>query len=210
MERILSLLIGYLFGCILTAEIVSHHYTGKPIREIGSKNPGMANVMSNVGKVPGALVLIGDIVKTGLAIIISYLLFSDAVGFVCVHYAGIGAILGHNFPFWRKFHGGKGVTVTCTWIVMGFGIWGILCDLTGAVTVFLTGWLPLAAVVIGLVSIPTAFLTSGTETGLLAIFACALMFSRHWHGLRRIIRGEEAPHLKLIGRKSHKDEEKKS
>ena len=203
-NRFFSLLIGYLFGCILTAEIVSYCRTGKSAREIGSGNPGMANIMSNLGKIPGILTLLGDIAKTAAAMGISALLFAERSGRICIQYAGLGAVLGHNFPFWRHGKGGKGVTVTCTWIILAYGIWGVLADLCGAAVVFVTGWLPLAAVVLTVAALPVAFVTAGLEGGLLAVCSLLLMISRHWHGLHRIIRGEEAPHLKLLGRKSSK------
>ena len=198
MERFLSLLIGYLFGGLMTAEFVSRACTGKSAREIGSHNPGMTNIMSHVGKLQGSIVLMGDILKTAAAMGISFLCFSSGAGTICVQYAGLGAVLGHNFPLWLRGRGGKGVTVTCTWMILGFGIWGVFSDLAGGITVFLTGWLPLAAVVLAIAAIPMAFLTAGTEAGILVCISCGLMFSRHWHGLRRILRGEEGTHLKLL------------
>ena len=199
MERILCLLVGYLCGSFLTAEVVTRRATGKSAREIGSGNPGMANVMSNVGKKEGVLVLVGDILKTALAMGLSWLLFGGAIGRMSLHWAGLGAVLGHNFPFWLKGKGGKGVTVSCVWLILGFGGWGILDCLAGALVVFLTGWLPLGAVVIGALAVPTGFLTGGLEAGLLACACCALMVSRHWHGLRRIARGEEKTKMKHFG-----------
>lgn len=62
--RIMSLLIGYLCGCVLTAEIVARRLTGKSCSRLGTTgNPGMANVMANLGFVPGIIVLAGDLAK---------------------------------------------------------------------------------------------------------------------------------------------------
>lgn len=205
-DRALCLLVGYAFGCVLTAEIVSKAYAGKSTADIGTGNPGMANVMGHVGKLPGALTLAGDIVKTVLAVLVSWLLFGDSLGYpICANYACLGAVVGHDFPFWKRFKGGKGVTVTCSWMVLGLALPGVVCDLAGAVTVFLTGWLPLAAVVIVVVAVPVSFATAGAEVGVLVCVCCALMFSRHWHGLRRIARGEEKETLKIWGRHRKKD-----
>ena len=201
-ERVLSFVIGYLFGTILTADIVCRHYTGKPASEVGTRNPGMANIWKNVGAVPGVLVLLGDIAKAAVAIGISYLIFGGAVGRICTEYAGLGAVVGHNFPIWTRGKGGKGVTVTCVWMVLGLGIWGVAADIAGGIVVLLTGYLPLGAVVIGLASIPLGYLAMGPETCALCCIGCALMFSRHWHGLRRIARGEEhRSSIKLGGKK---------
>lgn len=205
--RVLSLLIGYFLGCILTAEIVCRACTGKSSSKVGTGNPGMANIMANVGKKQGFIVLLGDIVKTALAMFISWLIFARYIGKICIHYAGLGTVLGHNFPFWRKFKGGKGVTCTCTWLGLGFWTgfvpWGILCDLTGAITVLLTGFLPLGALVICAFAIPMAFLVSGAEVGIMACVSFGLMVLKNREGIVRILKGEEKTTLKLAKRKKN-------
>lgn len=193
--RLVSLLIGYVCGSVLTADIVCRRCVGRPVSEVGSGNPGMANVMANVGTVPGIVVLVGDIAKTAIAMGVSYLVFQE---YAAALYAGFGAIFGHNFPLWNRGRGGKGVTVTCVWLVLSFGWWGLLACIAGGIVVVFTGWLPLGAVVITTVAIPVAFLTKGTEAGVLSVIACVIMFSRHWHGLRRIVRGEEPAHMKFF------------
>lgn len=189
---------GYICGTFLTACVVSRAVAGKSIAAVGNGNPGMANVMNHMGKKAGFTVLFGDILKTAVAMLISYLTFYENIGFIAVHYAGLGVVLGHDFPVFRKFKGGKGVSATCTWFILGFGGWGIFSCLMGAGTVFLTGWLPLAAVLITLSMLLLAFLRAGIEESFLVVIACALMFMRHFKGLKRIIRKEEPRHLKLI------------
>lgn len=158
----------------------------------------MANVMTHIGKLAGVLVLLGDISKTFVALSISCLAFYDRIGWISVQYAGLGAVLGHDFPYWRGFRGGKGVTTSCAWFIMAFGLWGIISDLVGAGTVFLTGWLPLGAVLITLAMIPLSFIQEGPEVGILVIISFILMCSRHFAGLKRIFSGQEERHLKLI------------
>ncbi len=112
MERIISILIGYLLGNILTAEIVSYVKYKETAFSVGTGNPGMANMAKQYGAFCGAIVLAGDLGKTFAACLIcGKLLFPHAA--YAVSYAGLGAILGHNFPFWHKFKGGKGVACTC-------------------------------------------------------------------------------------------------
>ena len=103
---ILSLIIGYLFGSFLTAEAVSYKYFGKSIQSIGTGNPGMANVMSQIGRKQGMLVLIGDILKIIVAVILVWRITEPTTTDQIILYTGFGGILGHNYPFWRKFHGG--------------------------------------------------------------------------------------------------------
>ena len=184
-----SLLIGYLFGNILTAEIVCRVFTGKEAGKIGTGNPGMANVMAHVGKKAGFLVLAGDILKTAAAMAVSFWLFGRS-GWA-LWYAGIGSVAGHNFPLWKKGRGGKGVTCTCTWLILSMGFPGIFCCLAGAAAVLVFGYLPLGAAVISLAAVPAAFWQSGPEAGILACAGAVLMLSRHWRELARIRRGTE-------------------
>ncbi len=71
MTELFSLLIGYLCGCFLTADVVARAFAHKSVFQIGTGNPGMANVMARVGKKAGFLVLAGDIIKTLLAFLIT-------------------------------------------------------------------------------------------------------------------------------------------
>ena len=102
------LILGYLYGTMLTATFVVKHSTGNDVSKIGSGNPGMANVMEHIGKKEGVLVLAGDILKVIVAGILGRLLFPDKTWHDIFLYTGFGAIFGHNYPLWRKGKGGKG------------------------------------------------------------------------------------------------------
>ena len=116
--KMISLTIGYLFGCFLTAEPVARKYAGKGASEIGDTgNPGMANIMENLGFVPGMITLAGDLGKTVVAGLISYGLFRES-GWIVALYSGLGCTIGHDFPFWRKFRGGKGVATSSLAFIM--------------------------------------------------------------------------------------------
>lgn len=139
--RLFSILIGYLFGCVLTAEIVAHAVAGKKASELGETgNPGMANIMASLGFLPGIITLAGDLGKCIIAALLSYALFHGS-GWIVTLYAGLGCTLGHDFPFWRKFRGGKGVATTS----MGIGIYsflpGLVANLIGMIVVLLTKYL---------------------------------------------------------------------
>ena len=108
MERLLCLLAGYVCGGFLTAELVARHCTGKSAAYLGTGNPGMANLAHELGKGWGAVVLAGDIAKTALAWLLCRVLF-PGLGALAGLWSGLGAVLGHNFPIWRRFRGGKGV-----------------------------------------------------------------------------------------------------
>lgn len=192
------LILGYLYGTMLTATFVVKHSTGNDVSKIGSGNPGMTNVMEHIGKKEGVLVLAGDILKVIVAGILGHLLFPDKTWHDIFLYTGFGAIFGHNYPLWRKGKGGKGVTVTCTWLILTFGVLGAICCIIGGMVVLLTGWLPLGAVVIPALAIPTVYFIHGNSIELVCVLiATVLMLIRHRKGIYRIIHGEEPLHLKL-------------
>lgn len=114
MERVLCLIIGYVCGLFQTAYIYGKMH-GIDIREHGSGNAGTTNTLRVLGRKAGAIVLLGDILKTMIAIWICEALFGAAhpeLVYLLKIYAAAGAILGHNFPFYLKFKGGKGIAAT--------------------------------------------------------------------------------------------------
>ncbi len=212
MPRMASIVIGYFFGCLLTGEFIVRLKTGKSASEFGSGNPGMANIMRVFGFRTGILVLAGDLLKTIAACMLCLFLFGGnrlndpnlAIGQIAALWAGLGTVLGHNWPFWRSFSGGKGVAVTCMAIFIFSPIWGLIADLGGMMVVLTTGFLPLGAVVITTLFTVFCFLFCTKEAAILALILALIMFSRHWRGLLRVIRGQEkrnAQYLK-IGRKA--------
>ncbi|HUR76511.1 MAG TPA: glycerol-3-phosphate acyltransferase [Acidimicrobiales bacterium] len=106
MDAVGALVVAYLLGTIPTAVIVSHLASGGQvdIRQAGSGNPGALNTLGVHGAKWGAVVLVFDMGKAALACLIG-LQVSDAVG--C--YAGSAAVIGHCFPVWFRFRGGKGI-----------------------------------------------------------------------------------------------------
>lgn len=114
MERIICLLVGYAFGLFQTAFIYGK-MNGIDIREYGSGNAGTTNALRVLGTKAGLIVFAGDVIKTVLAILICSLIFKtshpDEI-YLLKLYAATGAILGHNFPFYLKFKGGKGIAAT--------------------------------------------------------------------------------------------------
>lgn len=114
MERIICLVIGYVFGLFQTAYIYGKLH-GIDIRNYGSGNAGTTNTLRVLGIKAGLLVLLGDIVKCILAVVVTGLIFSKThpeMIYLLKLYAAMGAILGHNFPFYLHFKGGKGIAAT--------------------------------------------------------------------------------------------------
>ena len=114
MERILCLAIGYVFGLFQTAYIYGKMH-GIDIRQHGSGNAGTTNTLRVLGTKAGLIVFAGDVLKCVCAIVACSLLFGknhpDMI-YLLKLYAAAGAILGHNFPFYLGFKGGKGIAAT--------------------------------------------------------------------------------------------------
>lgn len=190
-QILICLVIGYLFGSILTASIIMRFLVKKDIRKIGSGNPGMANIMSNIGKKEGFMVLAGDILKVIIACLLSWLITWDMDLNTVILWTGFAAITGHDFPFWRKFQGGKGVAVTCAWLVFFMPLWGSVSCIIGGIITLVTGYLPIGGILIPVIAIPFAFITCGPVPGILVTVSAVLMIQRHWTGLKGIRNGTE-------------------
>lgn len=118
MERILCLAVGYLFGLFQTGYIYSklHHVD---IRKEGSGNAGSTNVLRVMGVKAGATVFLGDFFKTLIPCILVRQFFQNQPEMVnlLVLYTAFGVILGHNYPFYMGFKGGKGIAATAGLLV---------------------------------------------------------------------------------------------
>lgn len=189
--RLLCIFIGYLCGSFLTAQLVARYKTGKSADQLGSGNPGMANMAAQLGKKWAALTLIGDILKTVLPVILCRFLLFPSLGQIAILYVGLGVALGHGFPFWHRFRGGKSVTVTCTYIVLFAPLWGIVAALFGLGTVLLSGYLTLGALVIPCLFLIPVFAFYGTEAGAVALAGTVLLFFLHRNAIWKLVHQEE-------------------
>jgi glycerol-3-phosphate acyltransferase PlsY len=114
MERLICITLGYTFGLFQTAYIYGR-IKGIDIREHGSGNLGTTNALRSLGKKAGLIVLAGDILKCMAVIYLCDFVFginNPEIRYLIRIYAGAGAILGHNFPFYLRFKGGKGIAAT--------------------------------------------------------------------------------------------------
>lgn len=192
MLYIAILLIGYLCGCFLTADVVMRVHTGTSAFAVGSGNPGMANVGAQLGTGWAVVVLAGDILKTIAAVAIaaavcgavagsaldaaasaaaaSFLqpVISDPwcwgfphSGTLSTLLAGLGVVIGHDFPFWHGFRGGKGVTATCSAIILFSPLLGGAACLIGLALVAACRKLDWGAL-----AIPTVLLIGALAVGL--------------------------------------------
>ena len=207
MVRVACLLIGYVCGLFQTAYIYGR-INGIDIREHGSGNSGTTNALRVLGKKAGLIVFAGDILKIlGAGFLVTVLFnqgdfFGDRAALYKL-YAGLGAVLGHNFPFYLNFKGGKGIAVTSGLILMMDWRITILCLIAFALTVGLTRYVSLGSLVItALFMISWIFLGQTgrlaltpahlPESYVLVFLIVAMAYWRHRANIKRLIAGTES------------------
>ncbi|SFG07661.1 glycerol-3-phosphate acyltransferase [Oribacterium sp. WCC10] len=144
---IIALIVGYAFGNIPNGYLYAKSQ-GVDIFKVGSGNPGSTNISRTLGKKAGATVLLLDIAKTILPILILHMLWKPATtddSTMLILFAGIGAILGHDFPIIPKLKGGKGIACTGALIIAFEWKLAVLLLLLFILIVCITGYVSLAS-----------------------------------------------------------------
>ena len=180
--RLVCLLIGYVFGCVLFSDIVARALSGRSAFELGDGNPGMANVGHVLGTKAALFSLAGDILKTVVAVVVSQAIFPQ-LGVVATAWAGLGATLGHDFPAWHRFRGGKGVTTIASTIILISPLWGILTAVVGFFAIIVTGYLSTAALVAMAFYTIVMLVVDGMEIAALCVVFMGLQVYGHWSKL---------------------------
>lgn len=186
---ILSALPGYLIGSLSLSIIISQSFFGKDIRLSGSGNAGATNVARVYGWGAGLATLGGDFAKGLLAMWMGELL----AGSPGMAISGIACLLGHCFPLYYRFKGGKAVSVGLA-VTLSAVSWQLflLALIVFALIAFTTRWVSLASVsAAASVGIATFFLHPGFWPLILTEFTVALLIFMHRSNLRRLVRGEE-------------------
>ena len=141
MIRLLCLVLGYFFGAFQTAYFYGKMH-GIDIRTKGSGNAGTTNTLRVLGTKAGMIVLAGDVLKTILAITVTRLFIlpdfaEPSMEYLLVLYTAAGAILGHNYPFYMQFKGGKGIASTFG-LILAFHPWFIPMGFLVFLGIFIT------------------------------------------------------------------------
>ena len=184
-ERIVSLAVGYLCGSFLTAEVVARIFAHTTIFELGDGNPGMANVGHELGTKAALICLAGDILKTVAAVLIARTLY-PALGSLATGWAGLGSTLGHVFPFWHGFKGGKGVTTIASTVILLDPLVGAAAAVVALVTIIVSGYLSVAALVAMAFCAIAMALSGKLELSLIYALFMALTCYCHWSKLMGI------------------------
>lgn len=206
MIRIICLVIGYVFGLFQTAYFYGKAH-GIDIREHGSGNAGTTNTLRVLGTKAGLIVFAGDCLKCMAAVWLVRLVFGstyhDIIYLLCL-YTGAGAILGHNYPFYLNFKGGKGIAATAG-MVLSFHPWFII---TGVLLFFIPFFtlhyvslgsllvyagLMIQLVVVGQNGWLFQEMTQGQLIEMYIVFGCllAMAYWKHRENIKRLLHGNE-------------------
>ncbi len=205
MERVICLLIGYVFGLFQTAYFYGKAH-GIDIRQHGSGNSGTTNALRVLGTKAGLIVLAGDCLKCMAAVWIARLTFGashpDEIYLLCL-YAGAGAILGHNYPFYMGFKGGKGIAATAG-LILSFHPYFIVMG----VILFFGAFFTTHYVSLGSLLVYAGFMIQMVVCGQLGVFGgvtqaelyemyvitfllTVLAYWKHRQNIVRLVHGEE-------------------
>ena len=194
MQTLLLLLVAYLIGSVPFAVVVSRAFGMADPRTYGSGNPGATNVLRSGNKLAAALTLLGDAFKGWLAVCLARLLEPAlGLGAEIVPACALAAFLGHLFPVFLGFRGGKGVA-TAAGVLLGASGWLGLATLGVWLGVaFGSRYSSLAALCAALAAPGLGFLLGLDPYWVLAISAMSgLLIWRHADNIRRLLAGEES------------------
>lgn len=185
---ILCLVLGYLFGSLNFAIIYSK-LRADDIRNHGSGNAGATNVLRTYGKGAAALVFTLDILKGVIAVIVARL-FYDKMIFDCS--AALGAVLGHNFPVYYGFKGGKGVSTSLAVLLILHYPTALIALATFIVVVLLTKYVSLSSILAAVMAIISAFVFFRLDVfSIFCTIIGILCIVRHRSNIKRLINGTE-------------------
>lgn len=210
-ERIICVVIGYIFGLFQTAYIYGR-INHIDIREYGSGNAGTTNAMRVLGKKAGIITYIGDCFKAVLAILLICLIYRHETSeylFILKIYGGLGVVLGHNFPFYMKFKGGKGIAAS-SGVILGLGDFklSVIALITFVIVTVLTKYVSVGSLVM-MAGFFVEFIVFNElnilgfrnnmhygsndriEVYILVFIISALAFIKHSANIKRLIDGNE-------------------
>lgn len=198
---IVVILISYLLGSISSAVIISKLISGEDIRKSGSGNAGATNMLRTHGKKMGVLTLICDVLKGVIAILVanllSYLIDAEFYSRLLPLLAGIFVTLGHNFPIFFGFKGGKGVAtglgviLTLNWKV------GLIVLIMALIVMAVTRYVSLGSVLAGIlyVAVDTSYMIFTNNFFfpelIFTIILGGLLIIRHHANIKRLLNGTE-------------------
>lgn len=198
---IIVAVIAYLLGSVSFSVIISKKMAGFDVREKGSGNAGTTNVLRSVGKKAAIFTLLGDVLKGVIAILVAYiigLIIKEGIDkALLIQLAGIFVILGHTFPIFFKFKGGKGIATALGVLLMTNWNIGLICLVFALVLMTLTKMVSLGSIAAAIlfpvliIFMPhTAYLVDGNYI-IYSILIAVLVVYNHRANVKRLLNGTE-------------------
>lgn len=196
-----ALILAYLFGSIPTAVWIGQAFYGIDVREYGSGNAGATNTFRVLGKKAGIAVMVLDILKGYTATNLAYLIGLSVTGpqnsvqFVNYQLAlGVTAVMGHLFPVFAGFRGGKGIATLFGMILAVHSGAALLCVLTFVVVLLISKYVSLSSILAGFtfpLSIIFIFQSPIRSVVLYGMCICVLILVTHQKNIERLLKGKE-------------------
>lgn len=204
-ECVIMAIIAYLIGSINFSVIISKKVAGFDVREKGSGNAGSTNMLRSVGKKAAAVTLLCDILKGVVAIIISVLvgnIVKEANRELLLQVAGIAVVIGHTFPVFFGFKGGKGVATSLGILLMTNWQIGLICLVFAIVLIVLTRMVSLGSCAAAILfPVLTLFINNsytiltedkkGTTYFLYSVILAIIVLYNHRSNIQRLMKGTE-------------------
>lgn len=186
---LLAVALAYVIGSVPFALLLARRWGTADLRTIGSGNLGATNVIRATGVTAGIAVLVLDVAKGAFSVTLAHHLTNQSAAPAV---AGLAAMLGHVYPVWLRFRGGKGVATA-------LGVFSVLAPLAiapvlavFAITAWLTKYISLASLLASLAMLPSVYLVGGSAPVILAaVAASALIVFTHRANLARLQLGRE-------------------
>ena len=198
MNEIMLVVLAYLLGSIPTSIWVSKAVFGIDIRDYGSGNPGATNTFRVLGSKWGTFVMIVDISKgviaTSLYILIPFYLQNELARTNFMIILGLAAVLGHIFPIWADFKGGKGVATILGMALAIQPIVALICIVVFLITLFTTRFVSLSSMlasIVFMVLILFIFKEKETSYRVFAIIVALMVVVTHQKNIGRLLNGKE-------------------
>jgi glycerol-3-phosphate acyltransferase PlsY len=180
--------VSYLIGSTPFGVILTRLGGAGDLRTIGSGNIGATNVLRTGRKGLAILTLLFDALKGGLPVWLAGRYFGPDMAVV----AGLGAVLGHCFPIWLRFQGGKGVATAAGVVFTLTPLVGLLALSLFALVVWLSRFVSLGSMLAAASAVPLAFLVGAIQPAELYIALALIIIAKHYANIGRLLRGEEA------------------
>lgn len=183
--------LAYLIGSIPFGIVLGPIFKVGDIRSIGSGNIGATNALRTGNKKFAIAVLLGDAVKGAIAIYLARFFFGDVAPHAGL-IAGLVALIGHVFPIWLRFRGGKGVATGAGILLALHWPAGLMCLAIWLITARLSRYSSLSAIMAALHAPLYALVTGGREYALPFCFISIILLWTHRDNIRRLVKAEES------------------